>query len=457
MRVDDDNSSYDSSHFAELAAKEEGHDIKFRTLTWKKATLLLFGEYVCLAILALPWCLSVLGWACGLIVLVALGFFCWYTSYTLWQWYMRHPESTDMVDIAASLFPRFPRLAREVTGFFLLVNNIMLIGFHVFTGAKILNTLSEHSMCTVAFQGFSAIMGIVFSLPRTLKDVSKMGVFSAVSMGIAILLALIFSGIEDHPLAGYGGKWPELGPVRTSGGFPTPKPDFVSGLNAVLNIAFLWNGQILYPSFIAEMKEPKDFPKALAALTALEMALFVVVSVVGYFYLGQYAQAPMIGSFVNPDYRKAAFAFVLPPTIIIGGIYSNVTSKYIYRRILGNSRHAHSNTVLGWGTWLFIVFLIWAIAFVLGNVIPSMGDFLSIISSSCTSWFGFIFWSVAYYRMNKNRLFKGPLKCFTTFLNMLILGFGLFMLGAGLYTSIEAIILDYQGPVRGTFSCADNQ
>lgn len=455
--VVNDDTSVNSSHFAELAAKEDGHDIKFRTLTWKKATLLLFGEYVCLAILALPWCLSVLGWSCGIIVLVALGFFCWYTSYTLWQWCMRHPEATDMTDIAATLFPRFPWLARELTGFFLLVNNVMLIGFHVFTGAKILNTLSGHSMCTVAFQGFSAIMGIAFSLPRTLKDVSAMSVFSAISMGIAILLALVFSGIEDHPLAGYGGAWPELGPVRTWGGFPTPQPSFVAGLNAVLNIAFLWNGQILYPSFIAEMKEPKDFPKALAALTALEMALFVVVSAVGYNYLGQYAQAPMMGSFATADYRKAAFAFVLPPTIIIGAIYSNVTSKYVYRRILGRSRHAHSHTVIGWGTWLAIVFAVWAVAFILGNVIPSMGDFLSIISSSCTSWFGFIFWAVAYYRMNSKKLFRSPLKIATTLLNVLILCFGLFMLGAGLYTSIEAIIQDYQGPVRGAFSCADNQ
>lgn len=66
--------------FALLAAKEEGHDIKFRTLTWQKATLLLFAEYVCLAILALPWSFSVLGWGVGLVVQIGMGLIAWCES-----------------------------------------------------------------------------------------------------------------------------------------------------------------------------------------------------------------------------------------------------------------------------------------------------------------------------------------------------------------------------------------
>lgn len=39
--------------------------IKYRTMSWQKTALLLFGEYVCLAILALSWSWSVLGWVRG--------------------------------------------------------------------------------------------------------------------------------------------------------------------------------------------------------------------------------------------------------------------------------------------------------------------------------------------------------------------------------------------------------
>ena len=115
------------------------------------------------------------------------------------------------------------------------------------------------------------------------------------------------------------------------------------------------------------MKNPADFPKALAALTIMELVLFCITAAIGYNYLGQYATAPVIGSLSEPWARKSAFAFVLLPTVIISGIYSNVAAKFVYKRLLGNSRHSHSNTVLGWSTWVGIVIFIWVIAFILGK------------------------------------------------------------------------------------------
>lgn len=60
----------------------------------------------------------------------------------------------------------------------MLANNILLIGFHVLTGAKVLNTLSDHSLCTAVFSIIVTIMGIVMSFPRTLQHVSLMSMFS---------------------------------------------------------------------------------------------------------------------------------------------------------------------------------------------------------------------------------------------------------------------------------------
>jgi hypothetical protein len=53
-------------------------------------------------------------------------------------------------------------------------------------------------------------------------------------MGIAIILSLVYAGIEANPLYGYGGNYPTLGPVKTSVGLPNGGPGFVDGLNAVL-------------------------------------------------------------------------------------------------------------------------------------------------------------------------------------------------------------------------------
>jgi hypothetical protein len=90
-----------------LRIEEADHEIKFRTLSWQKAALLLFGEYVCLAILALAWSWSVLGWVAGFFITFGMALITWYTSYILWQWCLLHPEAKDICEIARTLFVRF--------------------------------------------------------------------------------------------------------------------------------------------------------------------------------------------------------------------------------------------------------------------------------------------------------------------------------------------------------------
>lgn len=129
--------------------------------------------------------------------------------------------------------------------------------------------------------------------------------------------------------------------------------------------------QILFPSFIAEMEKPQDFPKSLAVLTGISAFLFIVPPAVGFHFLGQYSTAPAFGSLGTDPYKKGSFAFVIVPTIVIGVIYANVSAKFIYSRIMGTSRHGHSNTVIGWGVWIAVMVGIWVLAFIFGEVSAS--------------------------------------------------------------------------------------
>ena len=336
----------------------------------------------------------------------------------------------------------------------LLANNILLIGFHVLTAAKIFNTLSDHSLCTVLFSLIATLIGIILSIPRTLRHVSFMSIGSSICMGIAILLFLVFAGIEPAPGYGYNGDYPTAGPVETYA-FPLPGTTWVDCMNAVLNITFLWVPQILFPTFIAEMEKPEDFPKSLAVLTALSVILFIIPPAIGFRYLGQYSTAPVFGSLGITSYKKASFAFVIVPTLIIGVIYANVSAKYVYFRILGKSRHAHSNTVLGWGVWLGVMAAIWFLSFIFSEVVPSMGDFLSLLGSAFDSFFGFIYFAVAYWHLYRGKFFNGAGRSIMTIIHIIVMAAGLFMLGPGLYAAVEAIIADYSGAVRPAFSCAN--
>jgi hypothetical protein len=423
-------------------------------MSWQKAAWLLAGDQVCLAIMAQSWSLSVLGWVPGIITMLVSGAFFWITSITMHKFIMKNPQIRDICDFAYLACGK-SKAAYTFTAFMLLANNIMLIGFHVLTGAKVINTLSDHSMCTVVFSVIVTLMGIVMSIPRTLKHVSFMSMFSAACMGIAIFLFLVFVGLDSTngaTLTGYSGDSATDGPVR-SYAFPLPGTTWVACMNAVLNITFLWVPQILFPTFISEMERPQDFPKALAVLAAISGILFIIPPAVGFHFLGQYATAPAFGSLGTVAYKKGSFAFVIVPTLVIGVIYANVSAKFIYTRIMGRSRHAHSNTVVGWSVWVAVMAGIWGIAFIFAEVIPSMGDFLSLLGAIFDSWFGFIFFAVAYWQMNRGKLFKSVGASVMTAVHVLVMVSGLFLLGPGTYAAVEAIMADYSGTLRPAFSC----
>ncbi|KAJ5897266.1 hypothetical protein N7504_007554 [Penicillium tannophilum] len=436
-----------------LVAEDHEHDIKLRTMSWQKTAVLLAGDQVCLAIMAQSWSLSVLGWVPGIITMVLSGILFWITSITMHKYIMKNPQIKDICDFGYYVFGQ-SKAAYVFSAFMLLANNILLIGFHVLTGAKVLNTLSGHTLCTAVFSVIVTIMGVIMSTPRTLHHVSFMSMFSSACMGIAILLFLIFAGIEAAPLYGYFGDYPTDGIVKTYA-FPLPGTTFVNCMNAVLNITFLWVPQILFPTFISEMERPQDFPKALAVLAVISAILFIVPPAIGFRYLGQYATAPAFGSLGVVSYKKASFGFVIVPTLIIGVIYANVSAKFIYLRLMGKSRHAHSNTVVGWGVWVLVMIVIWIIAFIFSEVVPSMGDFLSLLSAAFDSFFGFIYFAVAYWQLNRRRLFAGMKQTTMTLINIFILLVGLFLLGPGLYAAVEAIIVDYSGSVTPAFTCAN--
>lgn len=215
---------------------------------------------------------------------------------------------------------------------------------------------------TVTIGLITAIISWVASLPRTFRVLSHLGTGSAIFTFISVILAVIFAGIESHP-AGYnpvpttdpltGKALPSGEPIVTV--IPLAATTFVSGLNAFLNISYTFIGQITLPSFIAEMKEPRDFPKALWACTILEIIVFSIVGGAVYAYTGnQYITSPAFGS-LQPIYKKIAFSFMIPTIIFLGVLYASVSARFVFLRIFHNSRHKSENTVIGWATWAGIL------------------------------------------------------------------------------------------------------
>jgi hypothetical protein len=455
---DDHPSDSDSTiSIGQQIEMEKDNAIKYRTCSWQKTAFLLFSEYICLAIMSFPWSYSILGLVPGLIFTAVVAALVLYTSLTLWEFCLRHPEVKDVCDLGQLLFWNY-RWAWWFTAVMFCLNNTFIQGFHCLVGAKYLNTMTNGGLCTVGFSAIMAVVSWVCSLPRTFSALAKLALFSALFTFVSVFLAMVFAGIEGHP-AGY----PDSGPIEILA-IPAKGTTFVHGLNAFMNISYTFIGQITLPSFIAEMKNPRDFPKALWAVTICEVIVFGLVGSIIYVYTGSnYMTAPAFGSISNDVYKKVSFSFMIPTLIFLGVLYASVTARFVFFIVFKGSKHMSEHTVKGWVAWAGILAVTWVFAFIIAEVIPFFSDLLSLMSSLFDSFFGFIFWGVAYIRMRQsdfgpkfwqNRGWRG----YAGFaFNLLLIGIGIFFLGPGTYAACQDIVDGYKkGNFGGAFTCQSN-
>ena len=411
---------------------------------------LLFSEYICLAIMSFPYSYSVLGLIPGLILTVVQAAFVLYTSLIVWEFCLRHPEVRDVCDIGQMLFWN-KRWAWYATAVMFILNNTFIQALHCLTIARYLNTMTAHATCTVSFAAVGAVVSFFCSLPRTFDMLSKLGTLSAFFTFVSVILAAAFAAAEGkHGTNGYAPANytnPLTGKLVIAGEpivslIPVAGTTFVAGMNAFLNISYTFIGQITLPSFIAEMKNPYDFRKALWIVTIAEIIVFCLVGGMVYGFTGtQYNTAPAFGSLGNEVYKKVAFSFMIPTLIFLGVLYASVTSRFIFFRIFEGTRHKSSHTIIGWASWAGILAATWVAAFIIAEVIPFFVDLLSLMSSLFDSFFGWIFWGIAYIRMRRADL--GPdfykqrgIRGWVGFLmNIFMIMFGVFTLTVGTYVS----------------------
>lgn len=444
------------------------HQINYRNCSWEKTAGLLFSEYICLAIMSFPWSYSVLGLVPGLILTVFVAITVFYTGLTITDYCVAYPHLIDVADIGQHLFFG-SRWAYYATSVCFLLNNLLIQALHVLVGAKYLNTISDNTtICSVAFSVVTMIICFLISLPRTFSSLSIVAYFSAATMFVAVVLSVVFAAIQDHP-----GGYDKLQLPVTYSLWPKKGTTFVDGMSAFLNIVYTFVGQVIYPSFISQMKRPKDFKKAIYAVTILQVITFALAGSIVYVYVGnEYITAPAFGSLLTV-YKKIAFSFAVPTIFFLGSLYGNVSAQFLFLKFFDSkSRHRNNHTVKGWTTWIGILLVSWILAFVVAEVIPFFSDLLSLMSSLFDCWFGFVFWGVAYFKLRKSNYNKrgeegvSMLRIFSEatvwgkteyIINIFLIGMGLYILGPGLYAAIDSIVLSYQSHLYGNpFTCTSN-
>ena len=109
------------------------------------------------------------------------------------------------------------------------------------------------------------------------------------------MITMIAIGIErPHPVV----------QATTTVSFPTA---FLS----VTDIIFAYAGHVAFFSFISELKNPNDYPKALFLLQGWDISLYVIASTVIYRYGGPDVASPALSS-TSSVAAKVAYGIALP-------------------------------------------------------------------------------------------------------------------------------------------------
>ncbi|KAF2664400.1 hypothetical protein BT63DRAFT_379199 [Microthyrium microscopicum] len=408
---------------------EEDADVKYKSMEWWQAAMIMIAETVSLGILSLPSVLETIGMAPGVILIAGLGILATYTGYVFWQFKMAYPHVHNMADAGEVLCGR---IGREIGGAAQTIFLIFSMASHILTFTIAFNAMTGHATCTIVWGVIGVIVFFLLTLPRTLKKVSYLSIVSFMSITGSILITMIGVGVSK----------PNPHPVAVN------HVSFAKAFLAVTNIIFAYAGHVAFFSFISELKDPRDFPKGLFLLQITDTLLYIIVAVVVYRYAGPSVKSPAIGS-ASPIVMKVAYGIALPTILIAGVIYAHVAAKYVYVRLFRGTKHMQKKTFLAVGSWVAITLTFWIIAFVIAESIPDFNDLLALISSVFASWFTYGLGGVFWLYMNKGMYGK---KWYLTLLNVGLVIMGAAIMGLGLYASGTAI----KEGGGASWSCKDN-
>ncbi|GIC92691.1 neutral amino acid permease [Aspergillus udagawae] len=431
----EDEKKYDArpAYKQDAFGDESNAEVKYKVMKWWQCGLLMVAETVSLGVLSLPAAVAGLGLVPSVILLVALGLLSTYTGYTIGQFKWQYPFVHSMGDACEVIMGSW---GREIVGAAQVLFLVFIMASHLLTFVIAMNTITGHGTCSIVFGVVGMILSFILSLPRTLAKMSWLSLVSFTSIISAVIICMVGIGIK-HPGENV------MAIVDT---------DLVHGFSAVTNIVFAFSGHAAYFGLMSELKDPRDFPKALMLLQSVDICLYILAAIVIYIYGGATVSSPALGS-ASPMVSKVAYGIALPTIIIAGVINGHIAFKYVYIRIFaGKGDRIHKRDWVAVSSWVAIALSLWIIAWIIAEAIPVFSNLLSLIVALFASWFTYGLSGIFWLHLNWGKYTASPRKIFLTVVNLFCLVFGAGLCGLGLYVSGKAI---HDNPSSASFSCAN--
>jgi hypothetical protein len=313
---------------------------------------------------------------------------------------------------------------RELVIAQLIIVQILVCAAGIISTGTAFNALSNHSACTVVFNLVSTVLITICSSIRTFSRLGLLTWFGFATFFVSIFVFTVAVTQQDRPAAA-----PQTGPFDL-GVVAVASPGFVLGMVMTLNIFVCTSGPFMYLPVIAEMKNPQQFKKATIWAGIICGIIYLTFSTVIYVYCGIWISSPAFGS-AGTLFKKISYGLAFPGLIIGVGLYQHIAAKYIFVRILRDSKHLQANTVIHWGTWLGVNASLGALSFIVAEAVPILNYLLGLAASLGSAPFSLIYPIILWTYDNKSYRTGTTRQKANYAFNVLIALLGMFVMVAG--------------------------
>ncbi|UPX21308.1 uncharacterized protein EKO05_0011497 [Ascochyta rabiei] len=399
-----------------------------------------------LGVLSIPSAFDALGLVLGVICLLGIGGMITWGNHVVGAFKRNHLKVYSIVDVGEMLGGKIVKEFMTLA-FMLWWICLAAAGFSIIS--TVFNALSLHGACTAVFVAVAAVIGFLTGSIRTLGKISWLAWIGVISIITALLTLTIAVGLQDRPA-----EAPQTGPYVSNYKL-IRNPTFNEGMGAINSFVFAYAGTPAFFAIISEMRDPAMYNKAIYTCQATMTGIYVLVGVVVYYFCGTFVSSPALGS-ARSLLKRVCYGLVLPCLIVLTCLVTYYPNKYVFLRALKGSKHLVSNSRIHWTTWLSCTLRVTIVAYIICLAVPNLGPIISLVGALLATFMSLQPLGAMWLYDNFKRPNKGLRWMVGVAFALFVISIGTYIMVAGSYSAIVAIIADYNSGSSGAWSCADN-
>ena len=311
----------------------------FRSATWGACFYLITTDI--LGPYGVGFAIGTLGWGPGIGLYTVFGFMAGYSGYLIYNCFMGLDSyefpCRNYGDLGLRIFgPSMRHLINVLQALALL----LILGQVTIQNGQGLSQVSKFRLCYAVCVVIFVISGFLIGQIRTLRNY---GWLANAAVFLNLMVIFISMGVMAHSppnfaIAKLGSSGSATNPDSitpdANGNYPPvihynglPNPDSIVGsVNGLMSGVLAYGGAQLFVEFMAEMRRPRDFIKAMWGAQFFIYAVYMIYGCYVYHFQGQYSYQVSYQGVSVYGWQTAGNMLAVCSGLIAAGLYGNIGS-----------------------------------------------------------------------------------------------------------------------------------